>query len=152
MTLKVGLSGPYLPTLVAELANGLRRARDHVISTKGLLAQDLTIAVAVLRETYLQIESVIGSVQAAIASTPGLDTTWAASFNGQSAATIAADWAAVQSAATNLYTAIGSVMPKAADGSFLLLTRAGTARTLTLTAEQRTAYNTLADAFAATLG
>ncbi len=152
MTFKVGIGGPYLPLLVGELANGLRRANDHVVSTKGLLGQNLTIAVSVLFETYNQIAIAVSAVQARIGDTPGLGDTWAASFAGQSAATIGTDWAAVQSAATNLYNAIGSVLPRAADGSILQLTPAGAPRTLTLTTEQRTVYNGLADALTATLG
>lgn len=152
MTLKIGIAGPYLPTLVGELANGLRRANDHVVSTRGLLAQNLTIAVSVLFETYNQIQIAVTAVQARIGDTPGLGDTWAASFAGQSAATIGTDWAAVQTAATNLYNAIGSVLPRAADGSILQLAPAGTPRTLTLTTQQRDAYNAYADALTATLG
>lgn len=152
MTFKVGITGPYLPTLVGELANGLRRAHDHAVSTKGLLAQNLTIAVSVLYETYNQIQIGVSAVQARIGDTPGLATVWAASFANQSEETIGTDWAATETAMTNLYNAIGSVLPRAADGSILLLAPNGVPRTLTLTSEQRIIYNGLADALTATLG
>lgn len=151
MALKAGLTGPYLPTLVRELANSLVHAYNNVISMKGLLAQNLTIGVEALYEVAKLLDIAIDHVETYIASTPGLAETWAASYNGQSLETIGADWAGVKTSYETMSAAIISILSKAADNSILTLNPDGTARTITLLEEHRTAYNSLADAIIAAL-
>lgn len=140
------MTGPYLPTLVWTLASGLIRAHDHAVSTRGRLTQNLTISVSVLYETMVQQKIAIDQVEASISTTPGLAEAWAASFTGQDINTIGDDWLQVKTAMTNMYNAINSILPKAADNSVLLLTPEGSDRTLTLSPEQLEIYNGLLSA------
>lgn len=154
MPLSTGRTGPNLFKLVDEISSTINRAADYAISTKGLLAANLTIGVSVLHEVYTLCKIALDYVDSK-ASTSGIEAAWQAIYVGQTA-TVAADWAATRTALVNLGSAIWGVLPKSADNSVLIYmpndgSQNNVARTMTLTTAQRTSYNGYCDALTATL-